>query len=252
MATLVEDSVDLATSTGTMRVHLYRPAGEPGAARFPGLVLYSEIYQETPPIRRSALRFASEGFLVAVPEVFHAHEPPGTVLAYDAEGTDKGNRYKYDTPVASFDADAEAVLAHLAAHASCTGRLGAVGFCLGGHLAFRAAMNPRVLAAACFYATDIHTDSLGRGKASDSLARVKDIRGEVMMVWGRQDPHVPAEGRTSIHARLSEAEVRFTWHEVNAAHAFMRDEGPRYDPALASLGYTLALETFGRSLRSTP
>src|SRR5579863_8816006 len=106
MATLAEDSVDLATPTGTMRVHLYRPAGEGGGARFPGLVLYSEIYQETPPIRRSALRFASEGFLVAVPEVFHEHEPPGAVLAYDKEGTDKGNLYKYDTPVASFDADA--------------------------------------------------------------------------------------------------------------------------------------------------
>ncbi|HEY3818546.1 MAG TPA: dienelactone hydrolase family protein [Polyangiaceae bacterium] len=248
MATLVEDSVDLQTPTGPMRVHLYRPAGEPGDARFPGLVLYSEIYQETPPIRRSALRFASEGFLVAVPEVFHEHEPPGAVLPYDKDGTDKGNRYKYDTSVASFDADAEAVLAHLAGHASCTGRLGAVGFCLGGHLAFRAAMNPRVLAAACFYATDIHTDTLGRGKTSDSLARAKDLRGEVMMVWGRQDPHVPAEGRAAIHARLSEAGVRFTWHEVNAVHAFMRDEGPRYDAALAALGYALALETFRRTL----
>ena len=248
MATLVEDAVDLPTATGTMRVHLYQPAGEAGA-RLPGLVLYSEIYQETPPVRRSALRFASEGFLVAVPEVFHEHEPPGTVLAYDKDGTDKGNRYKYDTTVASFDADAETVLAHLAAHASCTGRLGAVGFCLGGHLAFRAAMNPRVLASACFYATDIHTDTLGRGKQSDSLARAKDIRGELMMLWGRQDPHVPAEGRARIHARLSEAEVRFTWHEVNAVHAFMRDEGPRYDPALAAIGYTLALETFGRTLR---
>jgi carboxymethylenebutenolidase len=249
MATLVEDSVDLPTPTGPMRVHLYRPAGEAGTARFPGLVLYSEIYQETPPIRRSALRFASEGFLVAVPEVFHEHEPPGTVLAYDKEGTDKGNLYKYDTLVTSFDADAEIVLAYLAGHLACSGRLGAVGFCLGGHLAFRAAMNPRVLAAACFYATDIHTDTLGRGKASDSLPRAKDIRGEVMMVWGRQDPHVPAEGRAKLYARLSEAEVRFTWHEVNAVHAFMRDEGPRYDPALAALGYTLALETFGRTLR---
>jgi len=248
MATLVEDAVDLPTATGPMRLHLYRPAGEAGV-RTPGLVLYSEIYQETPPVRRLALRFASEGFLVAVPEVFHEHEPPGTVLAYDKEGTDKGNRYKYDTTVASFDADAETVLAHLAAHASCTGRLGAVGFCLGGHLAFRAAMNPRVLASACFYATDIHTDTLGRGQQSDSLARAKDIRGELMMLWGRQDPHVPAEGRARIHARLSEAEVRFTWHEVNAVHAFMRDEGPRYDPALAAIGYRLALETFGRTLR---
>ena len=176
MTTLAEDSVDLPTTTGPMRVHLYRPSGDPGAARFPGLVLYSEIFQETAPIRRSALRFAGEGFLVAVPEVFHEHEPPGTVLAYDKDGTDKGNRYKYDTTVASFDADAEAVLALLAGHASCTGRLGAVGFCLGGHLAFRAAMSPRVLSAACFYATDIHrtrsaaarrpTRSRGRGTSA--------------------------------------------------------------------------------------
>jgi len=249
MATLSEESVDFASSTGAMRVHLHRPSSGAAAARFPGLVLYSEIYQQTPPIRRAAARFASEGYLVAVPEVFHEHEPPGTVLAYDEAGTEKGNRYKYATSVATFDADAEAVLAFLAGHASCTGRLGAVGFCLGGHLAFRAAMNQRVLAAACFYATDIHGDTLGLGKRSDSLARAADIRGEVMMVWGRQDPHVPPEGRARIHARLSEAGVRFSWHEFNAVHAFMRDEGPRYDPALAALGYALALETFGRTLR---
>lgn len=249
MATLIEDCIDLPTTTGLMRAHLYRPAGDAGAVRLPGLVLYSEIYQETPPIKRSALRFASEGYLVAVPEVFHEHEPLGTVLAYDKDGTDRGNHYKYDTTVASFDADAETVLAHLAGHPSCTGRLGAVGFCLGGHLAFRAALNPRVLSAACFYATDIHTDTLGRGKQSDSLPRTKDIRGEIMMVWGRQDPHVPAEGRARIHARLTEAGVLFSWHELNAVHAFMRDEGPRFDPALAAIGYSLALEVFGRTLR---
>jgi carboxymethylenebutenolidase len=249
MATLVEESVDVPTPTGPMRVHVYRPAGEPAAARFPGLVLYPEIYQETPPIRRSALRFASEGFVVAVPEVFHEHEPPGTVLHYDQDGTDRGNRYKYDTALATYDADAAAVLSLLAAHPACTGLLGAVGFCLGGHLAYRAALDPRVLATACFYATDIHTDTLGRGKQSDSLGRAGDVHGELMMVWGRQDPHVPPEGRARIHARLTEAGVRFTWHELNAVHAFMRDEGPRYDPALATLGYALALETFRRTLR---
>jgi carboxymethylenebutenolidase len=249
MATITEESVDLQTPTGIMRVHIQRPSGDT-AVRRPGLVLFSEIYQQTPPIRRSASRFAGEGFVVAVPEIFHEHEPPGTVLAYDTEGTDKGNRYKYDTAVSTFDADTEIVLAHLTGHPSCNGRLGAVGFCLGGHLSFRAAMNPRVLAAACFYGTDIHTDTLGRGKKSDSLARVRagDLKGEVMMVWGRQDPHVPAEGRAAIHACLAESGVRFAWHEVNAVHAFMRDEGPRYDPALAALGYALALETFRRAL----
>ena len=39
------------------------------------------------------------------------------------------------------------------------------------------------------------------------------------------------------------------WHEFNAVHAFMRDEGPRYDPALTAIGYQLALESFERVLK---
>jgi carboxymethylenebutenolidase len=43
---------------------------------------------------------------------------------------------------------------------------------------------------------------------------------------------VPFEGRQAIRARLEAVGARYEWHEVNAAHAFLRDEGPRYDPAL--------------------
>jgi carboxymethylenebutenolidase len=108
-------------------------------------------------------------------------------------------------------------------------------------------MNPQVLAGACFYATDIHKGSLGLG-GDDSLARMGEIRGEMMMVWGRQDPHVPAEGRARVYARMNEAGVRFTWHEWNGQHAFLRDEGPRYDPALALVGYRMAIDLFARKL----
>ena len=45
-----------------------------------------------------------------------------------------------------------------------------------------------------------------------------------MLVFGRQDPHVPAEGRQAIHDALSAAKVSFTWHELNAVHAFVRDD----------------------------
>ena len=69
----------------------------------------------------------------------------------------------------------------------------------------------------------------------DSLARIPEIQGELMMVWGRQDPHIPAEGRTRCCDALTAAGTRFTWHEFNAEHAFMRDEGHRYDPALAQI-----------------
>jgi carboxymethylenebutenolidase len=53
-----------------------------------------------------------------------------------------------------------------------------------------------------------------------------------------------------LRARLEETGVRYQWHEVNGAHAFMRDEGPRYDAALARQCYGLVLELFHRRLGS--
>jgi len=75
-----------------------------------------------------------------------------------------------------------------------------------------------------------------------------ELKAETMFVWGRQDPHVPFEGREKIRARLQEVGATYEWHEVNAQHAFLRDEGPRYDPALflEAVGWMLAL--FARTL----
>lgn len=241
---LREETLDLATPTGDMRTYLYRPVA-PG--RYSALLLFPEIFQRTGPIHRIAALLAGHGFLVAVPEIFHELEAPGTVLPYDTAGTARGNQDKVGKPAAAYDADARAVIAHLRARPDCTGALGAIGVCIGGHLAYRAAFHPDIRAAACLYATDIHKGSLGQG-GDDSLARTVDIKGEMMMIWGRQDPHIPDDGRRLIQARLSEAGVTFTWHEWNAAHAFMRDEGPRYDPELALTCYRLAIDLFRRTL----
>lgn len=242
-----EESADLATPTGPMRTHLFRPTG---GGPHPGLILFSEIFQVTGPIRRTARILAGRGYIVSAPEVYHEFEPAGCALAYDQEGTDKGNRYKVEKPVSAFDADARAAIAHLKALPGCSGRLGSFGICLGGHLSFRCAMNPEVDAGVCFYATDIHKRSLGKGMRDDSLDRVGELKGEILMIWGRQDPHVPQEGRDLIYKTLNAAGVNFTWHEFNAQHAFLRDEGHRYDPALARIGYELALELFDRRLKS--
>jgi carboxymethylenebutenolidase len=243
---LKEGFVDLDTPTGLMRTHVFQPAA---AGRHPGVVLFSEIYQVTGPIQRMARRLAGRGLIVAAPEVYHEFEPLGAVFAYDKEGTDKGNRYKVEKPVAGHDADARAVLRHLAALPECTGKLGAMGICLGGHLSLRASMNPEVSAGVCFYATDVHSRTLGKGMKDDSLDRLGDIKGEMLMAWGRQDPHIPLPGRRAIHDALTGAGVDFTWHEFNAQHAFLRDEGPRYDPGLAEVGYAMVFELFERRLR---
>ena len=236
---------DLSTPTGLMRTSVFRPTA---AGRYPGLVFYSEIFQITGPIRRTAALLAGHGFVVAVPEIYHEFEPAGTVLAYDAAGAERGNALKFSKEIASYDSDARAVLDFLKTHPHCTGKLGVMGICLGGHLAFRAAMNPDVLAGVCFYATDIHTRSLGKGQCDNTIDRMKEIRGEMLMVWGRQDPHVPREGRAVVYNAMTDAGLRFTWAEFNGQHAFLRDEGPRYDPALARQGYGIALELFKRKL----
>ena len=239
------ESIDLATPSGPMRTYVYRPTA-PG--RYPGLPLFSEIFQVTAPIRRTAALLAGHGFVVAVPEIYHEFEPAGTVLAYDTAGADRGNALKTTKELAAYDADARAVLAYLKSNEHCTGRLGVLGICIGGHLSFRAAMNPEVAAAVCFYATDIHKRGLARGMNDNSLDRIPEIRAELLMIWGRQDPHVPLEGRAKIHAALEAAGTHFTWHEFNGAHAFLRDEGYRYDPELALQSYQLALALFRRKL----
>jgi carboxymethylenebutenolidase len=238
--TLAPDTfVDLPTPTGPMRTHLFMPSG--GDA-FPALMLFSEIFQVTGPIRRLAAFLAGHGFLVAVPEVYHEYEPAGTVLAYDTAGADRGNELKYTKPVSAFDSDAAALAEFLQTHPRSTGKIGSIGMCLGGHLALRAALLSKTMAAVCFYPTDLHQGSLGAGKCDDTLARIKDTKADLVFIWGRQDPHIPWEGRVKIHAVLESAGLHYAWLEVNAAHAFLRDEGPRYNPALAALCLGFALD----------
>src|SRR3954471_4296276 len=124
MTIIDQEYADLPTPSGAMRTFVFRPAA-PG--RYPGLVLFSEIFQATGPIRRTAALLAGHGFVVAVPEIFHEYEPLGKVLGYDSAGADRGNWCKVNKPVAQFDADQAAVREYLQAHAACTGQLGSVG-----------------------------------------------------------------------------------------------------------------------------
>ena len=243
--TVTDETTTIQTPTGPMRLAIFRPDD---TRRHPGLVLFSEIFQITAPIRRTAALLSGHGFVVAVPEIYHEFEPAETVLAYDTAGADRGNALKTTKELGAYDSDARATLDFLKGRAECTGRLGAMGICIGGHLAFRAAMNQDVQAGVCLYATDIHKRGLGKGMSDDTLDRMGEIKGEMLMVWGRQDPHVPGEGRAIVYRAMTEAGVHFTWHEFNGQHAFMRDEGHRYDPEVALTVYSLAIGLFRRTL----
>lgn len=220
--------VSLAAGQNAMQTFIAAPNRD---GKFPGILLYSDIFQLTAPTLRSAVRLAGYGFVVAAPEIYHRLEPRGTVIPFDDDGRDRGLADASRTSVAEFDDNCRAVLDYLNQHPNVEqGNLAAAGFCIGGHLAFRAALQPDVRSTVCFYGTGIHDGRLGKDENAGSLERASDIRGELLMVFGSLDPHVPVEAREKIRSALERAGTKFKMSVYDAEHAFMRDEGPRYDP----------------------
>ncbi|KAG2154891.1 dienelactone hydrolase [Suillus clintonianus] len=236
-------------------------------AKFPGVVCFSEIYQVTGPVERFAGQIASQGFVVACPSSYHEFEGP-EAIPYDNEGgigTRQAPSYRDDLhshlllcqiekSVAAYDEDCTLSVDLLVSLPNCNGRIAATGMCLGGHLAFRAAFDPRVLSSVCFFATDVHSATLGKGKNDDSLARVHkgDMtgKGELVMIFGKQDTHVPREGRDLIRKTVEDANVLCSFLEVQAQHAFIRDESSkgRWDAALTRSLFTFMMEVFERTI----
>ena len=240
--TITEVVENVTVDGGTMRTLIVRPSA---GARFPTLILYSDIFQLTPSTRRAIARFAGHGFLVAAPEIYHRLEPAGTALAFDDAGRTRGLADAAKSSVAGWDADLHALLEFLQNHDDVDDtRMGAVGFCLGGHLAFRAAFMRQIRATVCFYPTGIEDGKLGKEADCGTLARASEIRGDMLLVFGTGDPHVSFEGRAKIFKALHGAGTAFRVVEYATEHAFMRDEGPRYDPVATDAAYLEALNFF--------
>jgi carboxymethylenebutenolidase len=237
--------VELYADNSLMRTYVAQPCD---AGRYPGILLYSEIFQLTGPIIRACHRLAGYGFVVAAPEIYHRLERPGTVMVYDDIGRMWGNADAARTPVAAFDADCRAVLDWLGRQENvASDQLGTMGFCIGGHLAFRAALQPEVKAAVCCYPTNLHDGRIG-GRAEDvgTLQRAGEIQGEVLVVFGIGDPHIGEVNRAKIADQLKGAGVKHRVLNLEGEHAFMRDEGPRYDAASTDTAYGEAVALFKR------
>jgi carboxymethylenebutenolidase len=236
--------VGLTVDDSLMRLYVVEPVA-PG--QYPGILFYADIYQLGGPILRLADRLAGYGYVVAAPEIFHRLEPIGTVIEPNELGRLRGNDAASRTEVAEYDADAAAALNWLQSSDAVTPKqLGTLGFCIGGHLACRAALNPGVKAAVCCYPTGIHNGKLGKDQA-DTLERLGDITARLLLIFGDQDPHVPAEGRDTILNTLATAGVDHKTLIYPANHTFMRDDGYRYDPAATDAAWGEVIAFLGLS-----
>jgi carboxymethylenebutenolidase len=238
---ITTESVDIPVDGSPMRTFVARPKAE---GRYPGVVFYSDIFQLTGPMLRVTRRLAGYGLVVVAPEIYHRIEPPGSALSFEENRT-RALEDAARTPVAHFDADCRAALDFLTGHFQVApGRIAAAGFCLGGHLAFRAALQSDVKATVCFYGTGIHNGKLGLDPDAGSLGRAGEVRGKLLLVFGTDDPHVPEEGRDTIDGALRRASVDYRIQLYPAQHAFMRDEGPRYDPEATDQAFGAMVELF--------
>jgi carboxymethylenebutenolidase len=238
--------VDIPVGGRPMRTFVAAPRAE---GRYPGIVFYTDIFQLTEPSIRWASRLTGHGFVVAAPEIYYRVEEPGQVLAFDDAGKDRGQADVEKLSAATFDEDIRALLDWLGAHPKVAGSpLGVAGHCTGGHLAFRAALQPDVRATACWYATGLHNGKLGSDADAGSLERAVDIQGELLMVFGARDPHTPAEGLERIKRELDASCVRFDWRIFDAEHAFGRDVGPRWDPQATDEAFAGTVALFRRAL----
>src|SRR5271154_2319334 len=106
-------NVELTIDALPCRTYVAAPKSNRTGAKYPGILLYSEIFQLTGPICRTVNRLAGHGFVVAAPEIYHRRCAPGLVIPYDDPGRMHGNFLAHSTPLAHFDATAGAVFDHL-------------------------------------------------------------------------------------------------------------------------------------------
>ncbi|KAI0401412.1 dienelactone hydrolase [Xylaria palmicola] len=235
----------------SMRIFVFHPTiPQYPNARFPGVVLFSEIYQVTGPVARFARQIAGQGYIVAAPSSYHDFTGPEALA--------------YDVTLQSYDEDSYKTVDYLLSLPTCTGLIGTTGMCLGGHLALRASLDPRISACVAYFATDVHCRTLGPYTEANTSAqappssnhtidKLAELRGEVAMIFGIKDTHVPDGGRDLIRQKLRDAGVVFSFHEFAwAQHAFIRDElsKGRYDPAITKICFEVLLEMFGRVLKT--
>ncbi|MGI8504503.1 MAG: dienelactone hydrolase family protein [Hassallia sp.] len=240
---ITKRNVELRVDDNLMRVYVAAPSS-PGV--YPGIIFYSDIYQLGGAMIRLANYLAGYGYVVAAPEIFHRTEAVGLVIEPDDIGRMRGNDNAIRTAIAHYDADCRAVIEFLKAESSVSsGKIGTLGFCIGGHLAFRAAFESEIKAAACCYPTGIPSGKLGKGVA-DTIKRVSEIKGEMLMVFGTLDPHIPEADRQTLIKALENAGIPHEVFLYEAEHTFMRDDGYRYDSAATTSAWSEIIAFFER------
>jgi carboxymethylenebutenolidase len=206
--------------------YVARPEGEPLA----GLVVVQEIFGVNAHIRSVADGYAKDGFLAVAPAMFDRFEKD-IELGYDEEGWKAAMSF---VPKLNPEISLHDVAATVAYASEQTGKkVGVVGYCFGGTMAWLAATRLPVAAAVGYYG-----GSIGKFATEKPTA-------PVMLHFGKLDEHIPGSVADKVH-EIS-PEVQIFWYD--AGHAFNRDADPKaYVEDAAKLARERSLDFLKKNL----
>lgn len=230
MSALSTERIVLKVSDGTeMEAYVARPSSVTSG---PGILVFQEAFGINSHIRNVAGRFANLGFTAIAPELYHRSNP-GFEGSYD--DFDSVREHLQALSPEGISADVHAAYTWLRNERRVEGsRIAAIGFCMGGRVAYRANAIVELSAAVSFY---------GGGIAPDLLPLAHDQRAPILMFWGGADKHIPPEQYRAVADALSSAgrtheQVVFS----SAGHGFFCDERESYDEIAARQAWSLTAE----------
>jgi carboxymethylenebutenolidase len=209
--------------------YLARPSD--GTPR-PAVLVFMEIFGVNAHIRDVTERVAREGYVALAPDYFH-RTGPGVEYGYDEKGMAGGMKLLGALRADEMIADAQAAIAGLRARKDVRAKIGAMGFCIGGHMTYLSACETDIAAAASFYGGGIAA-AQGPGGAPSTLSRTAKLRGKLLCLFGEKDHLIPSGQVDAIRQALERARAK---HEVvvypGADHGFFCDQRPTFQKAAA-------------------
>ena len=211
----------------------------PSAGRGPGVVLIQEIFGVNKVMRDLADGFARQGHVVLCPDLFWRQEPGIQITDQtEAEWQKAFSLYKGFNEAKGVD-DLKSTLAHLRQLSACTGKVGSVGYCLGGKLAYLMATRSDVDCSVGYYGVAIDA----------ALDEAKAIKKPLMLHIAEKDQFCPPEVQAKIKDALK-GNARVTLHSyAGMDHAFARAGGQHYDKAAADQANQRTADFFKKNLK---
>lgn len=206
---------------GKFAAYMAVPASTPA----PGIVLAQEIFGVNGVMRTIADTFAAQGFVAICPDLFWRQEPGVDITDGSEAEWAKAFKLFQGFDVDKGVEDLKATLSVLRKRPECTGKVAAVGYCLGGSLAYLMATRSDVDCAVGYYGVSIH----------NALGEAAKLKNPLMLHIAENDKFVPREAQDQIKAALGSSPLVTIHSYPGQDHAFARVGGQSYVPVAASL-----------------